>query len=290
MIMNPDSPHFFQAGQEIQIFQSLIQITGILIISPGSWSDRAQFQCPPNLLQSRIQDHGRSPRSIIVISGLKHHILPDRRQIRKSLFIIIVDTYDWDDAEPIEEHKVKKYYVDDVEVEVIDVNVQYLDENGKLIAENIKSFCRNFMLKRFPEKQDFIDTWQSASNKTKLIASLSEAGLFIDELRREYGKEFDVYDILLQNTYGIEPLTREQRAQKADRILEQLNGDCKNIFADVLVKYVEVGIPAIENRNIFRIEPFTSQYGTGVEIVRKIGGNEKYIEITDKLKKAIYEG
>lgn len=202
----------------------------------------------------------------------------------------IVDTYDWDDAEPIEEHKVKKYYVDDVEVEVIDVNVQYLDENGKLIAENIKSFCRNFMLKRFPEKQDFIDTWQSASNKTKLIASLSEAGLFIDELRREYGKEFDVYDILLQNTYGIEPLTREQRAQKADRILEQLNGDCKNIFADVLVKYVEVGIPAIENRNIFRIEPFTSQYGTGVEIVRKIGGNEKYIEITDKLKKAIYEG
>ena len=59
-----------------------------------------------------------------------------------------------------------------------------MDENGKLIAENIKSFCRNFMLKRFPEKQDFIDTWQSASNKTKLIASLSEAGLFIDELRR----------------------------------------------------------------------------------------------------------
>lgn len=202
----------------------------------------------------------------------------------------IVDTYDWDDAEPIEEHKVKKYYVDDVEVEVIDVNVQYLDENGKLIAENIKSFCRNFMLKRFPEEQDFIDTWQSAFNKTKLIAGLSDAGLFIDELRREYGKEFDVYDILLQNTYGIEPLTREQRAQKADRILEQLNGDCKNIFTDVLAKYVEVGIPAIENRNIFRIEPFTSQYGTGVEIVRKIGGNEKYIEITEKLKNAIYEG
>lgn len=201
----------------------------------------------------------------------------------------IVDTYDWDEAEPIEEHKVKKYYVDDVEVEVIDVNVQYLDENGKLIAENIKSFCRNFMLKRFPEEKDFIDTWQSASNKTKLIAGLSEAGLFIDELRREYGKEFDVYDILLQNTYGIEPLTREQRVQKASKILDILEGDCKNIFTDVLAKYVEVGIPAIENRNIFRIEPFTSQYGTGVEIVRKIGGNEKYIEITDKLKNAMYE-
>ena len=202
----------------------------------------------------------------------------------------IEDTYDWDEAEPIKEHKVKKYYVDDVEVEVVDVNVQYLDENGKLIAENIKSFCRNFMLKRFPKEKDFIDIWQSASNKTKLLTGLSDTGLFLDELRREYGREYDVYDVILQNTYGTEPLTREQRAQKANKIIEQLEGDCKNIFADVMAKYVEVGISALENRNTLRIEPFTSQYGTGVEIVRKIGGNEKYINITDKLKNAIYEG
>ena len=202
----------------------------------------------------------------------------------------IVDIYDWDEAEPIEEHKIKKYYVDDVEVEVVDVNVQYLDEHGKLIAENIKAFCRNFMLKRFPEEKDFIDMWQMASNKTKLLKGLSDTGLFLDELRREYGREYDVYDVILKNTYDIEPLTREQRAHKANKVLENLVGDCKNIFTDVMAKYVEVGISALENRNTFRIEPFTSQYGTGVEIVRKIGGNEKYIEITDDLKKAIYEG
>lgn len=202
----------------------------------------------------------------------------------------IEDTYDWDEAEPIEEHKVKKYYVDDVEVEVVDVNVQYLDENGKLIAENIKSFCRNFMLKRFPKEKNFVDAWQSASNKTKLLAGLSDSGLFLDELRREYGREYDVYDVILQNTYGTESLTRAQRAQKANKILEQLEGDCKNIFVDVMAKYVEIGISALENRNTLRIESFMSQYGTGVEIVRKIGGNEKYIEITDKLKNAIYEG
>lgn len=202
----------------------------------------------------------------------------------------IDDTYDWDDAEIIEEHKAKKYYVDDVEVEVIDVNVQYLDENGKLIAENIKSFCRNFMFKRFPSADDFISAWQTAKNKSKFISELSEKGLFIDELRREYGKELDIYDIILNNTYDIEPFTREQRAQNANKILEQLEGDCKNIFVDVMAKYVEVGISALENRNTFRIEPFTSQYGTGVEIVKKIGGNERYINITERLKNAIYEG
>lgn len=94
---------------------------------------------------------------------------------------------------------------------------------------------------------------------------------------------------LFKNTYDIAPLTREQRAHKTDKVLENLVGDCKNIFIDVIAKYVEIGVSAIENRNTLRIEPFTSQYGTGVEIVRKIGGNEKYIEITDKLKNAIYE-
>lgn len=158
-----------------------------------------------------------------------------------------------------------------------------------MISENIKAFCRNFMLKRFPEEKDFIDMWQSASNKTKLLAGLSDTGLFLDELRREYGREYDVYDIILKNTYDIAPLTREQRAHKTDKVLENLVGDCKNIFIDVIAKYVEIGVSAIENRNTLRIEPFTSQYGTGVEIVRKIGGNEKYIEITDKLKNAIYE-
>ena len=146
------------------------------------------------------------------------------------------------------------------------------------------------MLKRYPNEKNFVDAWQSASNKTKLLAVLSASGLFLDELRREYGREYDVYDIILQNTYDTEPLTREQRAQKANKILEQLEGDCKNIFADVMAKYVEVGISALENRNTLRIEPFTSQYGTGVEIVCKIGGKEKYIEITEKLKNAIYEG
>lgn len=154
----------------------------------------------------------------------------------------IVDTYDWNEAETIEEHKVKKYYVDDVEVEVVDVNVQYLDEHGKLISENIKAFCRNFMLKRFPEEKDFIDMWQSASNKTKLLAGLSDTGLFLDELRREYGREYDVYDIILKNTYDIAPLTREQRAHKTDKVLENLVGDCKNIFIDVIAKYVEIGV------------------------------------------------
>lgn len=200
----------------------------------------------------------------------------------------IDDTYDWDDGEVIGEPPTKKYYVDDVNVEVIDVNVQYLDENGKLITENIKSFGKNFILRRFPNSSDFITAWQQAKQKLKFLADLSEKGLFLDELRKEYGKEFDAYDIILTNTYGIAPLTREQRAEKARELLNHLEGDCHDIFTDIMNKYVEIGVSALENRTIIRLEPFTSQYGTRAEIVKKVGGTEKYLEITEKLKQVIY--
>lgn len=53
-------------------------------------------------------------------------------------------------------------------------------------------------------------------------------------------------------------------------------------------KYVEIGISALEKRTIIRLEPFTSQYGTGVEIIKKVGGNEKYKELVKDLIEAIY--
>ena len=200
----------------------------------------------------------------------------------------IDNRYDWDNGILIEENPVKKYYVDDVEVEVIDVNIQYLDENGKLISENIKSFCKNFMLKRFTDKELFIKAWQSSPNKTKFIEELSEKGLFVNELRREYAKELDIYDVLLKNTYDIEPVNREQRSKKAQIVLETLSGDCKSIFTMLLEKYVEVGISALESRNTLRIDPFIS-YGTGVEIISKIGGTEKYLQIVNQIKAEIYK-
>lgn len=150
----------------------------------------------------------------------------------------IDDTFDWDNAELIEDkdkdNSGKKYYVDDVDVEVVDVHVQYLDENGNLITENIKEFCKKFMLKRFPDITDFVNVWKQENNKLKYLNKLSTEGLFLDELRKEYGKEFDLYDIILNNTYGVEPLTREQRANKANYILNQLEGDCLNIFNDIM--------------------------------------------------------
>ena len=235
-------------------------------------------------LVSSVAQKGRRLRCCAEL--LDYSITPEA--IGKMINDELDEAYRTEDAEEIEEHPVKKYYVDDVNVEVIDVNVQYLDENGKLIAENIKSFCKRFMLRRFPNSSDFIIAWKQAKEKLKFLVKLSEEGLFIDELRKEYGKECDVYDIILSNTYGIAPLTREQRTEKASEVLNHLDGECHDIFADIMHKYVEIGISALEKRTIIRLEPFTSQYGTSAEIVKKVGGTEKYLTIIEKLKQAIY--
>ena len=173
-------------------------------------------------------------------------------------------------------------------MEVVDVNVQYLDENGKLISENIKSFCKNFLLKRFTDATAFINAWKAADSKTKFTDALCKEGLFLDELRREYDKGLDVYDIFLKTAYDVEPKTRLQRVAGAQSILNRLTGDKHDIFADILGKYVEIGVSALESRNILRIEPFTSKYGTGMEIIQKIGGSEQYLMTIAELKQAIY--
>lgn len=199
----------------------------------------------------------------------------------------IEDSYDWDSAELVDDNHIKKYYVDDVEVEVVDVNVQYLDENGKLVAENIKSFCKNFILKRYPTAKKFITYWNNAKSKTKFIDDLSKSGLFVEELRKEYGKEFDIYDVLLKNTYDIEPISRKKRAENALVVISSFTEPAKTIFVEIISKYVEIGISALESRSIIRVAPFT-QYGTPLEIVKKIGGQEKYVEIIDEIKSKIY--
>lgn len=199
--------------------------------------------------------------------------------------------FDWDDEDntTITDEHHNKFYVDDVEVEIIDENVQYLDENGKLIAEDFKSFCKSFMLRRFPSSQDFINTWSKSNRKTDLIKKLSEEGLLLSELRDEYGSKADIYDILLHNTYGLELISREQRAQKSKPVIDGIDSINKDIFNDVMQKYIEVGVSALDNRRTLELEPLVSKYGQVMEIVDKVGGVSKYVEITDQLKKAIYE-
>jgi hypothetical protein len=58
----------------------------------------------------------------------------------------------------------------------------------------------------------------------------------------------------------------------------------------MLAKYIEVGVSALEDRQILRTLDFENKYGTIVEMFNKIGGNEKYLDTIEKLENLIYGG
>lgn len=197
-------------------------------------------------------------------------------------------TDDWEDGEDVVEPANKKYIIDDVSVSIVNKQVQYLDENGKLIFENIKDFSKNFIIKRFPTADDFKNAWQNESSKTKFIQKLLDDGLFLQDLKSDYPAALDVYDILLATTYDIEPLTREQRANKATDLISNLPDNKREFYFDLLGKYVETGVSALENRKILLIPAIENKYGTPVETVKQIGGNEDFIATREAIKQAIY--
>lgn len=66
-----------------------------------------------------------------------------------------------------EDETPNKYYVQNVEVEVVNERVQYLGANGKLITESLKDYTRSNINKEFASLDDFIKKWRTEQPTTK---------------------------------------------------------------------------------------------------------------------------
>lgn len=66
-----------------------------------------------------------------------------------------------------EEGRVK-YYVDDVEVNLINKRVQYLDANGKLVSESYVDYTKKNIRKQYATLDDFIRRWTEERKKNRL--------------------------------------------------------------------------------------------------------------------------
>ncbi len=198
---------------------------------------------------------------------------------------------EWEGGEVIdEEPQNNKYVIDDVPVSIVDKRVQWLDENGKLISENIQDYYKNFILKRYDTEDSFRSAWMGARKKTAFIKHLIDEGLIIKELKAIYPADIDIFDIILKNTYDIEPITRFQRADFCKEFLAQLPDGKKDFYIDVLSKYVEFGIYAFEDRKTLETPDFEKKFGRPVELFGKIGGNEEYLNTIEKLERLMYGG
>jgi len=190
------------------------------------------------------------------------------------------------------EEKPKKIRIKDgVDFYPIHKEVKYIDpKTGKLITESLMDFSKKTITSEYSSIDDFLTRWKESERKDVLINELLDRGVAFEELRKEVGKDLDVFDLILHIAYGKKPLTRSERVKKAqlNNYFEKYEGKAREIINLLFEKYADQGITAIDGVDDLIVSPFV-KYGTPIEIVNDIfGGRENYMEVIKNIEQSLY--
>lgn len=180
---------------------------------------------------------------------------------------------------------------DGVDFYPIHQEVKYIDpKTGKLITESLKDFSKKTILNEYASIDDFLTKWKESERKDVIVNELLSRGVAFEELRKESGKDLDVFDLILHVAYGKKPMTRSERVKnaKSGDYFAKYEGKAREIINLLIEKYKDQGITAIDGIEDLIVSPFTD-YGTPIEIVEEIfGGRETYMEVIKKIENSLY--
>ncbi|MCX6757773.1 MAG: DEAD/DEAH box helicase family protein [Candidatus Nomurabacteria bacterium] len=190
------------------------------------------------------------------------------------------------------EEKPKKIRIKDgVDFYPIHQEVKYIDpKTGKLITESLKDFSKKTIISEYASIDEFLTRWKEIERKDIIVNELLDRGVAFEELRKESGKDLDVFDLILHVAYGKKPMTRSERVKKvhANDYFGKYEGKAREIIDLLLTKYTDQGITAIDGIEDLMVSPFTD-YGTPIEIVEDIfGGRESYMEVIKNIENSLY--
>ncbi|ONH89153.1 DEAD/DEAH box helicase [Thalassospira sp. MCCC 1A02803] len=197
----------------------------------------------------------------------------------------------WDNHEDSEGQQ--KYYINDVEVDVLSKRVQYLDADGNLITESLKDYSRKSITKEFETLDAFLRRWNEADKKTAIIKELEEQGVPVNVLRETVpnGESYSTFDLICHVAYGQPPLTRKERAEnvKKRNYFAKYEDKARAVLEALLDKYADEGLTTLEDNKILMMAPFP-QIGTPTEIIKSIfGGKAQYGKAINDLETELFK-
>ena len=197
----------------------------------------------------------------------------------------------WDDDEG-EGTKRTKYFVNDVEVDILSKRVQYLDADGKLITESLKDYTRNSLQKTYASLDDFLRHWNDSEKKSAILDELAEQGIPLEALREEVtnGDAYGIFDLICHVAYGQPPLTRKERAEnvKKRNYFAKYEGKARSVLEGLLDKYADEGLSTLEDNKVLQLHPLSS-IGTPIEIIKNVfGGKDQYATAIQELEHEIF--
>jgi type I restriction enzyme R subunit len=194
------------------------------------------------------------------------------------------------DSPPNEPPEERKIYVSGVPARIVAERIEYFGPAGNLITESYKDFSRIKIKTEFKSLDDFLQNWNSATKKQKIIDELEEHGIVLENLAEIVGKDFSEFDLICHIAFDQPPLTRKERANnvKKRNYFTKYGDKARAVLEALLDKYADNGISTIENTRVLQLKPF-SDIGTPIEIINNVfGGKEKYDVALQELEQQLF--
>ena len=143
----------------------------------------------------------------------------------------------------------------------------------------------------FKNEEELRTIWSQPDTRAKLLNGLSEKGLGKEQLAEMQriidAEQSDLFDVLAFVAYASQPVTREERAQKAKVAISEHFNTKQRVFLDfVLSHYVNVGVEELDQDKLTpllrlkynnSISDAVADLGKPEEIGRVFAGFQKYL-------------
>ena len=107
----------------------------------------------------------------------------------------------------------------------------------------------------FKDESELRALWSSPDTRKKLLEGLAEKGFGKDQLTEMQkvidAERSDLFDVLAHVAYALEPLTRQERADRAMSVISENFNPRQKVFLDfVLSHYIAVGVEELDQTNL----------------------------------------
>jgi type I restriction enzyme, R subunit len=183
----------------------------------------------------------------------------------------------------------RKRYINGVEVTIDAERVRYLDENGRLITESIRDFTAKGLKNHFSSLDNFLVRWKSADRAGAILEELENAGLSIDPLVEEVGKDLDIFDLICYVAFDRPPLTRRERAENVRKrdVFSKYKTQAQAVLEALLEKYRDTAAIDLSDPRILTIAPF-DRMGTPLQLIKQFGTRADFDRAVRELRSALY--
>lgn len=142
----------------------------------------------------------------------------------------------------------------------------------------------------FKNEDELRSLWSDPDTRRKLLEGLAEKGFGQDQLAEMQkiidAEKSDLFDVLAYVAYAMEPLTREERADRAMALITEVFNSKQRVFLDfVLSHYVALGVEELDQAKLtpllklkyHAIQDAVAELGRPDEIGKVFSGFQRYL-------------